>query len=79
MGELNEYLKFVPEEKRKFFKTQGYFRKRCSGCKHHLQMFANPRIRICGYMLDTGEKRNCPAEFCDKYETGKRKRNNKVM
>lgn len=53
-------------------------------CKKHDCMYcriagagSDGSCKVCHYMLDTGEKRNCPADQCDKYTpiVGKRKRN----
>jgi hypothetical protein len=42
-------------------------RKTCRGCIYHRQVGGSNRGEyICHYMIDTGRKRNSPADQCDK-------------
>nr|DAR40350.1 MAG TPA: hypothetical protein [Caudoviricetes sp.] len=44
-------------------------RKTCKGCVYYrpLATHGDKFISYCNYMLDTGQKRNCSPEQCDKY------------
>lgn len=46
--------------------------KSCKGCYYWRPSasYSKKTLKICHYMLDTGEPRNCPAEKCNKKETG---------
>ena len=46
-------------------------RNHCKGCIHHRRFTASFQEKYCLYILDTGEKRNCPPECCDKKDTDK--------
>ena len=48
---------------------------RCKTCKHHTNVtgvFKGEGNIACAYILDTFERRGCPAgDKCDKYESGR--------
>lgn len=46
----------------------------CDGCAHWRSTSGSSTgvLRACMYLLDTGRRRGCPADACDKY-TKKRK------
>ncbi len=46
-------------------------RKTCIGCIHYQPLSVSvPTEKVCLYILDTGKKRNCSPEHCDKYTRG---------
>ena len=57
---------------RAFIKVKGNkpLCKRKKECKYGLYMSGNHGY-VCGYLYYTDEKRNCPAENCDKFERKK--------
>lgn len=47
--------------------------KNCRGCKYWRSLYGCPNsMKVCHYMLDTGESRGDPAENCTKKETARK-------
>ena len=43
-------------------------RRSCKGCRHYRNLFRNSSaIKACHYILDTGNRRGCPVDNCNKY------------
>ena len=51
----------------------------CRGCVHYRGTSTSEFDKCCHYLLDTGERRPCPAESCTVKTTGRRKRRQAPM
>ena len=52
---------------------------RCADCVYRWKMYSSQREPYCGYALDTGQPRNCPAELCDCFVEGTPHRRRKLI
>ena len=47
-------------------------RESCEGCYYYRRASHYYALKCCHYMYDTGMRRGCPAENCDKKRPGKK-------
>ena len=46
----------------------------CKACMYHCMIGSNGMAYYCYYIVYTGERRDCPIGYCDKFKKGKPKR-----